>query len=88
MTGSASHLKITVYYDTEIPANIRVSAPYVTENLNSGFAMVDKYLTNSLEAAEGLCVQKSGRIKPADSTGRAVLNANLMLDVYKRQLPA
>lgn len=79
MTGSASHLKITVYYDTEIPANIRVSAPYVTENLNSGFAMVDKYLTNSLEATEGLCVQKSGRIKPADSTGRAVLNANLML---------
>ena len=79
MTGSASHLKITVYYDTEIPANIRVSAPYVTENLNSGFAMVDKYLTNSLDAAEGLCVQKSGRIKPDDSTGRAVLNANLML---------
>ena len=79
MTGSASHLKITVYYDTEIPANIRVSAPYVTENLNSGFAMVDKYLTNSLEAAEGLCVQKSGRIKPDGNTGRAVLNANIML---------
>lgn len=75
--GSASHMKVTVSYDSEIPSSIRITPPYISKNLNSGFTMVDNYLTNYLNAIEGACAQKSGRIKPENS--RAVIEGDLML---------
>lgn len=76
MTGNASHLLITVSYDEEIPANIRVSSPYISKNTNTSFVSADKYLTLSLDASEGVCIQRSGRIKPDSNSKKAVLNAS------------
>lgn len=76
ITGTASHLLITVSYDEEIPASIRITPPYISQNTNTSFISADKYMTLSLNAEEGICIQKSGRIKPDDSSKKAVLSAS------------
>lgn len=77
LDGAASHIRISVSYDEEIPTSIRVSAPYLSVDTKNGFAMAEKYLTTSLTASEGLFIQKSGRIKPENS--RAILGGELSL---------
>lgn len=75
-SGMASHVKITISYDDEVPMSVRISSPYAMKSAAAGFVTAEKYSTDKLTATEGQCTQRSGKIKP--ESGRAVLEGNFV----------
>ncbi len=64
ITGRISRVKITFHYDDELPSEVAITAPYISEKSDYGFENAKKFMTNRFEASIGSVSRSGIAIKP------------------------